>query len=171
MEGAFNREELLQSLRAAIRSVRRTPVKVKWADDDRFFIEIRIPKLSERLDFYMAAQLALAGFGGSDRLIALLKPLITSFRLPVETDEGEIIQAVYNTEPLPEIPVINLTPDELFSDSSDFNASPLLITTLVTELMEVSGRTRTTSAGMTELMELFPTTPKNTTNLLEQTNT
>lgn len=168
MEQPINREELLRSLRAAIRSVRRTPVKIKWADDDRFFVEVRVPKMAERLDFYMAAQLVLAGFGGADRLISLLKPLILSFRLPVETEDGELKQAVYNAEPLPDIEAINLTPDDLFSDDSEFNASPLFVTMIMTEMMEVTGRTRTTSAGMSELMELFPTTPKNATNLLEQ---
>ncbi|MEM2080345.1 MAG: hypothetical protein QW104_06665, partial [Nitrososphaerota archaeon] len=66
------------------------------------------------------------------------------------------------------IEAINLTPDDLFSDDSEFNASPLFVTMIMTEMMEVTGRTRTTSAGMSELMELFPTAPKNATNLLEQ---
>jgi hypothetical protein len=78
------------------------------------------------------------------------------------------MQAVYNEEPLPDMPVIQMTPQDLFSDDSAFNASPLLILMLITELMETGGRTRLTSAGMTELMELFPATAQNSANLLEQ---
>lgn len=171
MEQAIDREALLRSLRAAIKSVRRAPIRITWADDDRFYIEVRMPKLSERLDFYMAAQLVLAGFGGADRLFTLLKPLILSFRLPLETEDGQLKQAVFNAEPLPDLEAVELTPDEIFADEGEFNASPLLITLIITELLELTGRTRTTAAGMTELIELFPTAPKNTANLLEQTDT
>ena len=164
----LNRQEVLQALRAAIRSVRRTPVRINWLGDDRFYIEIRIPRMAERLDIYMAAQTVIGGFGGSDRLIAALQPLITRFRLPVEDENGVLKQAVYNEEPLPDLDVVELTPQDLFSDDSAFNASPLLILMIITELMETGGRTRLTSAGMTELMELFPSTPKNTAGLLEQ---
>lgn len=164
----INRQEALQTLRAAIRSVRRAPVKINWAGDDKFFIEIKVPRMAERLDLFMSAQMVLGGFGGSDRLIAALQPLILSFRLPAENEEGELMQAVYNAEPLPDIPVIELTPQDLFSDTSAFNASPLLVTMIITELMELSGRTQAVAAGMTELMEMFPAAPKNTTDLLEQ---
>lgn len=167
-EQQISREDLMRAVRAAIRSVRRTPVRINWADDERFFIEIRIPRMAERLDIYMSAQLVFAGFGGSDRLISLLKPLIVSFRLPVETEDGNIVQAVFNGEPLPDLDSIELTPDDLFSDSSNYNASPLLVTILMTELMEVSGRTKATAAGMTELIELFPPTSANTTDLLDK---
>ena len=164
----FSRQEVLQALRAAIRSVRRMPVRINWLGDDRFYIEIRIPRMAERLDIYMAAQTVIGGFGGSDRLIAAIQPLITRFRLPAEDESGNLMQAVYNEEPLPDLPVIQMTPQDLFSDDSAFNASPLLILMLITELMETGGRTRLTSAGMTELMELFPATAQNSANLLEQ---
>jgi len=164
----INRQELLQMLRAAVRSVRRTPIKITWLGDERFYIEIRMPKMAERLDIYMASQIVIAGYGGSDRLIAALQPLITRFRLPAENDEGELIQVVFNEEPLPDIPHIELTPQDLFSDDSAFNATPLLVTLILTELMGASGRTRATAAGMTELMEIFPTAATNTADLLEQ---
>ena len=164
----FNRQEVLQALRAAVRSVRRTPVKIDWVGDERFYIEIRMPKMAERLDIYMASQMVLAGFGGSDRLIAAIHPLITRFRLPAEDENGDLIQVIFNEEPLPDIPHIELSPQDLFSDDSAFNATPLLVTLILTELMGAAGRTRATAAGMTELMEIFPTATPNTANLLEQ---
>lgn len=168
MEQNISRAEALNALRVAIRSVRRSPIKLPFGDDERFFIEIRIPRFAERLDLQMAAQLMLAGLGGSERLVAALPSLITSFRLPAETESGEIMQAVYNAEPLPDIPVLNLTPADLFSDSSDFNATPMLMTMIITALMELSGRTQTVAAGVNELLELFPGTNSNSANILEQ---
>jgi hypothetical protein len=44
MEQTFDRQEALRALRVAIRSVRRTPIRIPFGDDDRFFIEIRIPR-------------------------------------------------------------------------------------------------------------------------------
>ena len=168
MEQNTNRAEALNALRVAIRSVRRAPIKLPFGDDERFFIEIKIPKFAERLDLQMAAQLMLAGLGGSERLIAALPSLITAFRLPAETESGEIVQAVYNAEPLPDIPLLNLTPADLFSDSSDFNATPVLMTMIITALMELSGRTQTVAAGVNELIELFPGANPNATNLLDK---
>ncbi len=164
----ISRQAALQALRAAIKSVRRTPIRINWAGDERFFIEIRVPRMTERLDLFMTAQMVLGGFGGSDRLIAALQPLILSFRLPAETEDGELVQACYNAPALPDMPAIELTPEDLFSDSSAFNASPLLVTVIITELMELSGRTQSVAAGMTELMDIFPTAATHTTNLLDQ---
>jgi len=168
MEGNINRTEALRELRAAIRSVRRTPIKIPFGNSDKFFIEIRIPKFSERLDIQMAAELFLGGFDSSERLVKALPPLITSFRLPAEDEEGNLMQAIYNAEPLPDLPVLQLEPSDLFSDESAFNATPVLMTLIITTLLTLSGRTQNVAAGMNELLELFPGTNQNATDLLDK---
>jgi len=69
MEQTFDRQEALRALRVAIRSVRRTPIRIPFGDDERFFIEIRIPRFAERLDLQMAAELFLGGYESSERLL------------------------------------------------------------------------------------------------------
>jgi hypothetical protein len=168
MEQTFDRQEALRALRVAIRSVRRTPIRIPFGDDDRFFIEIRIPRFAERLDLQMAAELFLGGYESSERLLRSLPTIITAFRLPAEDDDGNFVQAIYNTEPLPDLPVINLTPTELFSDDSAFNATPALMTVIITTLMTLSGRTQAVAAGVNALLELFPGANQNSADLLEQ---
>jgi hypothetical protein len=168
MEQTFDRQEALRALRVAIRSVRRTPIRIPFGDDERFFIEIRIPRFAERLDLQMAAELFLGGYESSERLLRSLPSVITAFRLPAEDDDGNFVQAIYNAEPLPDIPVINLTPTDLFSDDSAFNATPALMTVIITTLMTLSGRTQDVAAGVNALLELFPGTNQNSADLLEQ---
>ena len=168
MEQNINRAEVLRELRAAIRSIRRAPIRIPFGSSDKFFIEIRVPKFSERLDIQMAAELFLGGFDSSERLVKALPSLITAFRLPAENEEGELMQAIYNAEPLPDLPVLNLTPADLFSDESAFNATPVLMTLIITTLLTLSGRTQTVAAGMNELFELFPSTNQNASDLLDK---
>jgi len=168
MEGTNNRAMAMEALRAAIRSVRRGPTRLAWPDDDRFYIELRMPRFAERLDLQMAAQLVLAGVGSVDRFLQLLIPTITAFRLPAEDEEGRLHQALYNAEPLPDLPVLSLTPSDLFADTAAYNATSALVTFLITHILELAGRTPQVAEGLRTITDLFPTTTAHTDDLLEQ---
>jgi hypothetical protein len=168
MEGTNNRAMAVEALRAAIRSVRRGPTRLPWPGDDRFYIELQMPRFAERLDLQMAAQLVLAGIGSVDRFIQLLIPTIIAFRLPAEDEDGQLHQAIYNAEPLPDLPILSLTPADLFADTAPYNATSALMTFLITHILELAGRTPQVAEGLRTITDLFPAAPTHTNNLLEQ---
>jgi hypothetical protein len=167
MEGTNNRSAAVEALRAAIRAVRRGPTRISWPGDDRFFIELQMPRFAERLDLQMAAQLVLAGVGSADRFLQLLIPTITAFRLPAEDENGQLHQALYNAEPLPDLPVLSLAPTDLFADAAAYNATSALVTLLITHILELAGRTPPVAEGLRTITDLFPAAPANTDRLLE----
>lgn len=164
----ISREALVASVRAAIRSVTRAPIKVEWPSDNRFYIEVRIPRFSEQLELGFIAQMLTTGLGSSERLPIIIRNNVVSFRLPLELADGTIACAVYNAEPLPDMQVVQLTPDDIFSEESEYAASFLLSMLVLDALLTAQGRTRTVAQGIEAVSELFPVPNQTSSNAVDE---
>jgi len=159
LEQTISREALISSVRAAIRSLTRSPIRIDWPGDNRFFIEVRVPKFAEQLELSLLAQMLTTGLGGAERLTTIMRNSVVRFRLPLEREDGTIVCAVFNAEPLEGLESVELTPDDIFpSEESEYAASNILAMLVFDALLTAQGRTRTVSQATEAISELFQAT-------------
>jgi len=155
----ISREALVASVRAAVRSLTRAPIRTEWPSDTRFYIEVKLPRFAEQLELSLLAQMLTAGLGGADRLITIMRNSIVSFRLPLEREDGSIACAVFNAEPVEGFDVVEMSPSDLFpSEESDYTANSVLAMLVLDALLSAQGRTRTVAQATEAVADLFSAT-------------